>query len=117
METKDQLVNNIKEWIAIDEEIKLLKKEIKERLDKKKNISQKLISVMKDNEIDAFDINNGKLIYSKQKIKQSISKKFLLSSLQNLFENQEEVESICSHILNSRIEKTTDIIRRKSLKN
>ena len=72
---------------------------------------------MKNNEIDAFDINNGKLVYSKQKIKQTISKKLLISSLQNLFDSPVEAENICSHILNSRNEKITDIIKRKSIKN
>ena len=36
METKDQLVSHIKEWLSIDEEIKLLKKEIKTRQERKK---------------------------------------------------------------------------------
>ena len=31
METKEQLVNNIKEWIKIDNEIAQLKSEIKDR--------------------------------------------------------------------------------------
>ena len=55
METKDQLVNHIKEWLSIDEEIKLLKKEIKSRQEKKKNLTSDLVEVMKSNEIDAFD--------------------------------------------------------------
>ena len=36
METKEQLVNNIKEWIKIDSEINELKLAIKERNNKKK---------------------------------------------------------------------------------
>ena len=75
METKDQLVNHIKEWLSIDEEVKLLKKEIKARQERKKELTKDLVDVMKNNEIDAFDINNGKLIYTKRKTKQAISKK------------------------------------------
>jgi len=40
METKEQLVNNIKEWIKIDAEIVQLKAEIKERTNKKKNLTE-----------------------------------------------------------------------------
>ena len=47
METKDQLVTHIKEWLSIDEEIKLLKKEIKTRQEKKKNLTSDLVDVMK----------------------------------------------------------------------
>ena len=35
MDTKEQLVNNIKEWIKIDNEIAQLKADIKERTSKK----------------------------------------------------------------------------------
>jgi hypothetical protein len=117
METKDQLVSHIKEWISIDEEVKLLKKEIKIRQERKKNLTQDLVEVMKSNEIDAFDINNGKLIYTKRKTKQAISKKLLLSSLQDMFETPEEVNKITEHILESRQEKIKEIIRRKTNKN
>lgn len=117
METKDQLVNHIKEWISLDEEIKLLKKEIKTRQDKKKDLSKDLVEVMKTNEIDAFDINNGKLIYSRRKTKQAISKKLLLTSLQDIFETHEEVQKVTDHILDSRQEKIKEIIRRKINKN
>ena len=117
METKDQLVSHIKEWISIDEEVKLLKKEIKIRQERKKNLTQDLVEVMKSNEIDAFDINNGKLIYTKRKTKQAISKKLLLSSLQDMFETPEEVNKITEHILEYRSEKIKEIIRRKTNKN
>ena len=117
METKDQLVSHIKEWISIDEEVKKKKKEIKIRQERKKNLTQDLVEVMKSNEIDAFDINNGKLIYTKRKTKQAISKKLLLSSLQDMFETPEEVNKITEHILESRSEKIKEIIRRKTNKN
>ena len=39
METKEQLVTNIKEWIKIDNEIAQLKSEIKERNNKKKSLT------------------------------------------------------------------------------
>ena len=38
METKEELVNNIKEWIKIDGEILKLQNEIKERRNKKKEV-------------------------------------------------------------------------------
>ena len=41
METKEQLVNNIKEWIKIDTEITDLKAQIKDRNNKKKTLINK----------------------------------------------------------------------------
>ena len=39
-------------------------KEIKVRRNKKKELSDKLIKVMRTNDIECFDINNGKLLYN-----------------------------------------------------
>ena len=117
MATKEVLVNTIKEWIDHDNEIKNLQQQIKEHRNKKKSLTDNLLEIMKDNEIDCFDINNGKLIYTKRKTKQAISKKLLLSSLQDMFETPEEVNKITEHILESRSEKIKEIIRRKTNKN
>ena len=46
METKEQLVNNIKEWIKMDTEISQLKADIKERTNKKKHLTVNLVDVM-----------------------------------------------------------------------
>ena len=60
METKEQLVNTIRKWIKIDNEIRALQKESNKRKVDKKKISSDLIEVMKKNEIDCFLIKNGK---------------------------------------------------------
>ena len=87
MTTKEILVSTIKEWIHNDNEIKELQREIKVRKDKKKSISDKLVNIMKTNEIDCFDINDGKLIYTQNKVKTSLSKKHITSCLEKYFKN------------------------------
>jgi len=69
METKEELVNSVKEWIKMDNEIAKLKAEIKERNVKKKTLTESLMNVMKKNEIECFDINGGALVYKKNTIK------------------------------------------------
>ena len=59
METKEHLVNNIKEWIKLDNEISDLKAQVKEKTNKKKGLTENLVTVMKTNKIDCFDINGG----------------------------------------------------------
>ena len=39
METKDELILNIKEWVKIDSEMKTLQKELRERREKKKELT------------------------------------------------------------------------------
>lgn len=113
METKDQLVHHIKEWIGVDEEIKSLQKEIKTRKEKQKELTKDLMEVMKTNEIECFDLNDGKLVYTKSKTKQTINKKYLMSTLVKCLEDPKDVEKVTEFILENREEKVRESIRRK----
>ena len=114
METKEQLVNNIKEWIKMDTEISELKAEIKERTNKKKALTEGLVTTMKNNEIDCFDINGGALIYKKSKVKKPINGKTLLQALQNYYKNDPQTaENLTKHVLDSREEQVKETIKRK----
>lgn len=114
MDTKQELVTHIRSWIQMDNEIMELQKRIKIYREEKKKLTESLVDVMKTNEIDCFDINDGKLIYSKTKTKKAISKKTLLDSLNKYFkEDNELAKEISEHILNSREESIKENIRRK----
>jgi len=111
---KEQLVNNIKEWIKMDTEITQLKAEIKERNNKKKILTESLVSVMKTNSIDCFDINGGALVYKKNKIKKPINGKTLLAALQNYYKNDVKIaEEITKHVMDNREEQIKETIKRK----
>ena len=111
---KSVLINNVKEWIEIDNELKELQKAAKERRQRKKELTEQLVNVMKTNEIDCFDINGGKLIYSKNKVRTALSKKHLLKALTMFYKNDpSQVTEVTNFILNSRDEKIRETIRRK----
>jgi hypothetical protein len=115
METKEQLVNNIKEWIKIDNEIAQFKKEIKERNDKKKGLTETLVTTMKKNQIDCFDINGGSLVYKTSKVKKPINSKTLLSSLQKFYKNDIKMaEELTKYVLENREEQIKETIKRKT---
>ncbi len=113
METKDQLVNNIKEWIKIDNEIAHFKTEIKERNNKKKALTDILVTTMKNNSIDCFDINGGSIIYKKNKVKKPINGKTLLAALQSYYNDPKKAEDMTKHVLDSREEQLKETIKRK----
>ena len=114
METKDQLVNNIKEWIKMDSEIAQLKTDIKERNNKKKVLTENLVTVMKSNKIDCFDINGGARVYKTSKVKKPINGKSLLAALQNYYKTDAKMaEDIAKHVLDSREEQIKETIKRK----
>jgi hypothetical protein len=69
---------------------------------------------MKSNEIDCFDINDGALVYKKNKVKKPINGKTLLQALQNYYKEQPNIaEDLTKHIMDSREEQIKETIKRK----
>jgi hypothetical protein len=112
--TKDELILNIKEWIKMDNEITKLKAEVKEKTNKRKELTESLVNVMKSNAIDCFDINGGALIYKQKKTRRTISGKFLLSQLEEYYKDQPDLaKEITKKVLDNRVEVVKDEIKRK----
>lgn len=117
METKGELIANIKEWIKLDNEITKLQSEMRSRKIKKKELTGTLVEVMKKNTIDCFDISGGSLIYKKNKVKKPISGKSLMTALQNYYKDAPQVaEDISNHIMSNREEQVKETISRKMKK-
>lgn len=114
METKEELVLNIKEWIKIDTDIATLQKELKEKKQSKKNITESLMTVMKKNEIECFDINGGSLQYKKNIVKKPLTAKTLMASLQSYYATTpQKAEEVTKFLLENREEQTKETIKRK----
>jgi len=90
---KQIIVNLIKDYVEYTKKINELQSQMKELKAKKLIISNNLIKFMESNDIDEFDINSGKIIHKKTKIKSSINKNYLLTVLGNYFENNPEIDN------------------------
>jgi hypothetical protein len=114
METKEQLVNKIKEWMLIENEIKDLRAEIRELNNRKKGMTSDLMTVMKSNDIDCFDIKGGSIIYKQSKVKKPINSKTLMTTLNNFFKNDNfKAEELTKYILENREEQIRESIKHK----
>tara|TARA_B100000035_G_scaffold307284_1_gene310336 strand:- start:473 stop:817 length:345 start_codon:yes stop_codon:yes gene_type:complete len=112
--SNSEIVENIKTWVALNNKIKVLQKELTMMRKDKKNITDKLVEVMKNNDIDEFDLNGGKLIYSKNKVKAPLSRKHLIDSLAKFYKNDTElVEELSKFIMESRSESIKESIKHK----
>jgi hypothetical protein len=112
--TKEELITNIKEWIKIDNDIAKLKTDIKEKTTRKKSLTENLVTIMKSNSIDCFDINGGALIYKQKKTKKPISAKYLLAELQRYYKDQPDVATdLTKQLLDNRELSIKDEICRK----
>jgi len=114
MSGQQELLKNVKTWLDIDNQIRTLQKEIRERRKLKKELTQNLVGIMKTQDIDAFKVPDGQLIYNKTKTKAPLSKKHLLTSLAQYFKNdQRTVDELAKYIMESRQEKEKENIKRK----
>lgn len=114
METKEELVTNIKEWMKIESEINKLQTELKDRKNKKKHLTDSLVNVMKKNQIDCFDINGGSLVYKQNKTKKPINGKTLMAVLQDYYSSDPtKAEDLTKYILENREEQIKETIKMK----
>ena len=114
MENKEQLVQSIKDWVKIDNEIRALQAEVNKRKKEKKKISENLIMVMRENEIDVFDINDGQIIYAKRTVKSPITKASLLTILSDYCKGDiQQAATINNFIMDNREEVVKESIQRK----
>ena len=112
--TKDILVQNIKEWVKLDNEIRSLKKEETTRKNEKKKLNENIMSIMKDNEIDCIDIKDGQICYNQKSVRKPITKKYLLEILSKYFNGDvEKADHANEFILDNREEVIKESIVRK----
>ena len=114
MENKQQLIDSIKDWVKLDNEIRKLQSEITSRKNEKKNVSTKLMQTMNANNIDCFDIKDGQLCYNKRSVKKPITKKMLMETLSNYFDGDLlKASELNNYIIDNRVEEVKESITRK----
>lgn len=85
MNNQEILIKTVQEWVQTDNEIRTLKSELNKRNKAKKEASAKLMNIMKENDIDCFDLKDGQLSYTQRNIKKPITKKMLVDVLSKYY--------------------------------
>lgn len=114
METKEELVNCVKNWIALDNEIREHRAYIKNKVAAQKQISADLLEVMKKNEIDNLNTNEMRLTRVQKTTKHPMSKKYLENILLKYYDNNSQKASeVQEYIMENRITTTKDTLKTK----
>lgn len=117
MENKQQLIDSIKDWVKLDNEIRKLQSEISSRKNEKKNVSTKLMQTMNANNIDCFDIKDGQLCYTKRNVKKPITKKGLFDILTKYYNGDlMQATQVNEYIIENREEVVKETLVRKMAK-
>jgi predicted RNase H-like nuclease (RuvC/YqgF family) len=109
-----ELIQNIREWIQLDNEIKELQKELKQRKSKQLQKTQLLLEIMKNNELDGVDVPGGRLAHVKRVSKAPITKKTLLGLLSKYYDGDiSQALALNTFIMNNRDEVVRETIALK----
>lgn len=112
--TKEQLKDHLRQWVRVENEISTLSAEIKKRKLIHQQLSGSLLKVMRQNEIDCFDIANGRIVYSKTKIRAPLNNGQLKYALSTYYKDDaEKANNLTEFLLASRVEKTRESIKMK----
>jgi len=79
--TKEQLMKVVKDWVKLDNDIRVLQKEIATRKKEKKEVSTELMKIMKTEQIGGLDINDGQILYTSKSVKKPITNKVMMDVL------------------------------------
>ena len=112
--SKEQIKDHLRQWIRVENEISTLSVEIKKRKMIHQQLSASLLEVMRKNEIDCFDITNGKIVYSKVKHRAPLNNGQLRSALTTYYKDDtDKANNLTDFLLSSRVEKTRESIKMK----
>lgn len=100
---KQVLAQQVKKWIDFDNKIKASQK-IQQQLKKeKKQITDSLVDIMREGEIDSLNVSGGNINYVKRDIKKPITKKYLLDVLSQYYKGDiEKVSNLNTFIMDNR---------------
>ena len=103
----------IHQWVAIDNQMKIVADKMKELRDKKNTISEQINTHIETNQINSVvKLSDGQLKFVKVKETQPLTFKYLETCLSEIIKNEEQVKKIVEYIKNKREVKYVPEIKR-----
>jgi hypothetical protein len=111
---KNKLMDIVRNWINIDNQLNKLNNMARLLRSEKKKINMEMIKVMKEKEIDIFDLKEGQIRYKTEKRKEPLNQKRLLDILSKypVLEDTQKI-ALNDFIFQNRNEIVTETITRK----
>ena len=110
----EKFQGEIKEWVNLDSQSKLLNEKLKEIRNKKTEIGDNIFEFVESNNLSSsiIKISDGRLKFGQTKQTSPITLGFLENCLQELFNNEEKVGEIMEYIKSKRDFKYSSEIKR-----
>ena len=105
---------NIKQWVSLDNETKILNERLKELRNKKTALLNNINYYVETQNLEnaVVNISDGQLKFVKTNSTQGLTLGFLEDCLMDVFKNKEQTEKVMEYIKSKREIKTNSDIRR-----
>lgn len=108
--------NQIQQWVAIDNQLKILNEKVKDLRDKRNELSEHITqTAVKNNMLQStVQISDGKLRFVNTKVQQPLTFKYVEQSLGEIIKNEQQLKQIMEHLKKNRDTKVVQEIKRYS---
>jgi TolA-binding protein len=111
------LLDRVKSWVQLDNQIRNLNARLKELRKEKKTQNESMIQLMKDKEIDNFDLKDGQIQYKRATKREPLTQSRLLAILSAHPQfGAEQARMVHDFVMENRQVIETDVIVRKTPK-
>ena len=114
LNNKDEFINNIKQWVNLDSQLKIVNEKTKLMRERKTLLNSHICEYANENNIynKHIEITDGVLKFYKRKEYKPLTYGFVEESLHEIIPNKEHVEFILKHLKEKRETVIHDDIRR-----
>tara|TARA_Y100000389_G_C17457240_1_gene518996 strand:- start:1523 stop:1903 length:381 start_codon:yes stop_codon:yes gene_type:complete len=114
LNNKDEFINNIKQWVNLDSQLKIVNEKTKLMRERKTFLNSQICEYANQNNIynKHIEITDGVLKFYKRKEYKPLTYGFVEESLNEIIPNKEHVEFILKHLKEKRETVIHDDIRR-----
>jgi len=105
--------SQIQQWVAIDNQLKILNEKVKELRDKRNILEENITAHASTNNVQSIiKINDGKIKIVESRLPEPLTFKYLEKSLSEIIKNSSQLKTILTHIKTRRNVKVITEIKR-----
>jgi hypothetical protein len=106
--------NQIQQWVATDNQLKVLNEQVKALREKRHNLTETiLVQASKNNLVNStIKISDGQLKFANTNVPEPLTYKFLETHLGGIIKNQDQVATIIQYLKQKRAVKVSPEIKR-----
>ena len=114
---KQKLQESVKEYLELDDQVDAINKVLRDKRKRRKDLTEFILSCMKQFEINNMNTKNGKLIYNITNSKAPLNKNNLTKALGNYFNDENRGNEATNYVMENRERIQKVNLKRMKIKN